>query len=70
MPAVVLAVDGRVATLTVDRPEVRNALDGPTVEQFHRALDEARAARAVAAGRGAELRRRIESGSSPTGSPT
>jgi enoyl-CoA hydratase len=44
--SVVLAVDGRVATLTVDRPEVRNALDGPTVEQFHRALDEARAARA------------------------
>ncbi len=33
-------------------------------------LSEARAARAVAAGRGAELRRRIESGSSPTGSPT
>jgi putative membrane protein len=30
----------------------------------------ARAARAVAAGRGAELRRRIESGSSPSGSPT
>src|SRR6266536_1160813 len=34
------------------------------------ALIEARAARAVAAGRGAELRRRIESGSSPSGSPT
>jgi putative membrane protein len=33
-------------------------------------LTEARAARAVAAGRGAELRSRIESGSSPTGSPT
>jgi putative membrane protein len=33
-------------------------------------LSEARAARAVAAGRGAELRRRIESGSSPSGSPT
>ena len=33
-------------------------------------LTEARAARAVAAGRGAELRRRIESGSSPSGSPT
>jgi putative membrane protein len=33
-------------------------------------LSEARAARAVAAGHGAELRRRIESGSSPTGSPT
>ena len=33
-------------------------------------LSDARAARAVAAGRGAELRRRIESGSSPSGSPT
>jgi putative membrane protein len=33
-------------------------------------LSEARAARAVAAGRGAELRRRIESGSSPSRSPT
>jgi putative membrane protein len=33
-------------------------------------LSAARAARAVAAGRGAELRRRIESGSSPSCSPT
>jgi putative membrane protein len=33
-------------------------------------LSAARVARAVAAGRGAELRRRIESGSSPSGSPT
>jgi cytochrome c oxidase assembly factor CtaG len=33
-------------------------------------LSPTRAARAVAAGRGAELRRRIESGSSPSGSPT
>jgi cytochrome c oxidase assembly factor CtaG len=33
-------------------------------------LSSERAARAVAAGRGAELRRRIESGSSPSGSPT
>jgi enoyl-CoA hydratase len=43
---VVLSLDGRVGTLTVNRPEVRNALDGPTVEAFHRALEEARAARA------------------------
>ena len=42
---VVLSVEGRMATLTVNRPEVRNALDGQTVEEFHRALDEARAAR-------------------------
>src|SRR5919198_1466485 len=33
-------------------------------------LSAERAGRAVAAGRGAELRRRIESGSSPSGSPT
>jgi enoyl-CoA hydratase len=41
-----LAIDGRVATLTVDRPEVRNALDSATVEEFHRALEEARRAKA------------------------
>ena len=35
-----------MATLTVNRPEVRNALDGDTVEEFHRALEEVRAARA------------------------
>jgi enoyl-CoA hydratase len=28
-----------IAVLTVDRPEVRNALDGETVAEFHRALD-------------------------------
>jgi enoyl-CoA hydratase len=41
-----LEVDGRVATLTVQRPEVRNALDTETVAEFHRALDEVAAARA------------------------
>jgi enoyl-CoA hydratase len=41
-----LAVDGRIATLTVQRPEVRNALDSETVAEFHRALDEVTAARA------------------------
>jgi len=35
-----------VTVLTVDRPEARNALDGPTVEELHRALDSAAAARA------------------------
>lgn len=35
--------DGAVATLTVDRPELRNALDTETVAQMHAALDEARA---------------------------
>jgi len=34
-------VAGRVATLVVDRPEARNALDGATVEEFHRAAVEA-----------------------------
>ena len=33
---------GRVATLTVNRPEERNALDGETVAELHRALDEVR----------------------------
>jgi enoyl-CoA hydratase len=39
-----LAIDGRIATLTVNRPEKRNALDTATVEEMHRALDEVRAA--------------------------
>jgi enoyl-CoA hydratase len=42
-----LGVEGRVATLTVDRPEVRNALDTATVDELHRALDEVRRARAT-----------------------
>ena len=42
-----LAVEGRVATLTVNRPEKRNALDTPTVEEMHRALDEVRGAKAT-----------------------
>jgi enoyl-CoA hydratase len=35
-----LAIEGRVATLTVNRPEKHNALDGATVVEFHRALDD------------------------------
>ncbi len=42
-----LSVDGRVAHLTVARPEVRNALDTATVAEFHRALEEVRAVRAT-----------------------
>jgi enoyl-CoA hydratase len=42
---VMLTLDGRVATLTVHRPEVRNALDTTTVQDFHRALEEVRRAR-------------------------
>lgn len=42
-----LEIDGRIATLTVDRPEVRNALDGPTVEEFHQALAQVTAAKAT-----------------------
>jgi enoyl-CoA hydratase len=40
-----LEVDGRLAVLTVNRPQKRNALDTETVEEFHRALEEIRAAR-------------------------
>ena len=43
----ILAVDGRVATLTVNRPEVRNALDTETVAELHRALEEVREAGAT-----------------------
>jgi enoyl-CoA hydratase len=42
---VMLTLDKRVATLTVHRPEVRNALDSATVQDFHRALEEVRRAR-------------------------
>jgi enoyl-CoA hydratase len=42
-----LAIEGRVATLTVNRPEVRNALDAATVDEFHRALAEVAQARAT-----------------------
>jgi enoyl-CoA hydratase len=42
-----LELGGGVATLTVSRPEVHNALDGATVAEFHRALEEVRAARAT-----------------------
>jgi enoyl-CoA hydratase len=41
----VLEVGGRLATITMSRPEVRHALDGPTVDEFHQALEEIRAAR-------------------------
>ena len=42
-----LEVEGRLATVTVDRPEVRNALDTETVAELHRALDDVRDARAT-----------------------
>ena len=42
-----LVVEGRVSVLTVNRPEVRNALDTETVSEFHRALDEVREARST-----------------------
>ena len=35
-----LTVSESIATLTVDRPSVKNALDLATVQEFHRALDE------------------------------
>ena len=42
-----LAFDGPVATLTLTRPEVLNALDTATVEEFHEALGEVRSADAI-----------------------
>ncbi len=42
-----LSFEGRVAVLTVNRPEVRNALDGATVGELHRALGEVRTARST-----------------------
>ena len=42
-----LEVEGPLATLTVNRPQKRNALDGETVEEMHRALGEVRSARAT-----------------------
>jgi enoyl-CoA hydratase len=41
----VLAIDGPLATITMSRPEVRHALDGPTVDEVHRALEDIRGAR-------------------------
>jgi enoyl-CoA hydratase len=38
----------RLAVLTVNRPEVRNALDGTTIAELYRALDEVERARTVA----------------------
>jgi enoyl-CoA hydratase len=43
----ILAVEDRVAVLTVNRPDVRNALDTETVQEFHRALDEIQKARST-----------------------
>jgi enoyl-CoA hydratase len=40
-----LALEGRLSILTVNRPDVRNALDTETVQEFHRALNEIRQAR-------------------------
>ena len=38
--------DGRIATITLSRPEVRHSLDLAMVEELHRALDEIRSRRA------------------------
>lgn len=42
-----LSLEGRVALLTVNRPQVRNALDTETVDELHRALDEVRRRKAT-----------------------
>ena len=43
----VLEVEGPLATLTVNRPQKRNALDGETVAEMHLALEEVRSAKAT-----------------------
>jgi enoyl-CoA hydratase len=43
----IVASEGPVATLTVARPEVRNALDSETVAEFHAALEAVREARST-----------------------
>jgi len=42
-----VSFDGRVATLTLNRPEVRNALDTETVAEMHQALAEVSQARVI-----------------------
>jgi len=42
------AVQDRIATITIDRPAVRNALDEPTAREIERALAEAEESRDVA----------------------
>lgn len=44
-PNLLLTIEGPLAVVTVNRPEKRNALDLPTVEEFHRALAEINRAR-------------------------
>ena len=44
-PNVLLTIDGPLAIVTVNRPDKRNALDLPTVEEFHLALAEISRAR-------------------------
>lgn len=39
-PNVLLTIEGPLAIVTVNRPDKRNALDLPTVEEFHDALSE------------------------------
>lgn len=42
---ILLAIEGPLAIVTVNRPDKRNALDLPTVEEFHQALSEIAKAR-------------------------
>ncbi len=64
--------DGAVAVITIDRPDVRNAVDGPTaaglVEAFRTFDADDRLAVAVLTGERRDvLRRRRPQGASPTG---
>ena len=40
IPNILLSIEGPLAIVTVNRPDKRNALDLPTVEEFHQALAE------------------------------
>ena len=48
--AVRTEVENRVLTITIDRPEVRNAVDGPTADALHAAFRELDASDAVDVG--------------------
>src|SRR5262245_6671007 len=48
-PTLLVSVEGAVARLTLNRPEVRNAIDREMVAAMHRALDELDARQDVAA---------------------
>ena len=61
-------VEGPVAVVTIDRPEVRNAVDRPTADALADAFDALRRRRR-ARGRGAHRRAAARSAPAPTSRP-